>query len=291
MFVSFELLHWSWSQEVDFHPNCSKESHYRSPSRVLQLFSKPTMVVNSQDMRTIMLGAGWCWKISSLTSSSKDWRTYDRNVKWSEARRDIQNRMEVSKGLIRQCRRSWVGGWRPTKQPTGQLAARYVSGQWRINTQVHQTLKDTPYHLTYGTHPQVGISNLPVSEDVLAKLVTDGELQDVYQQLGSSIVDKDASETIAIAGTEVAGSSFECGTADSPNASLPTSSLGKRKNKSPSETSSFTRGMRGAKNIALANAVLLSETRAVLPVNPPVNITSPSKGTGKTTGDTPPYVY
>jgi hypothetical protein len=48
--------------------------------------------------------------------------------------------------------------------------------------------------------------------------------------------------------------------------------------------------MRGAKNIALANAVLLTETR-VVPVNPPVNITRPSKGTGKTTGDdTPPYV-
>jgi hypothetical protein len=48
--------------------------------------------------------------------------------------------------------------------------------------------------------------------------------------------------------------------------------------------------MRGAKNIALANAVLLSETRAVLPKNPPANITSPSKGKGKTTGDTPPYI-
>jgi hypothetical protein len=50
--------------------------------------------------------------------------------------------------------------------------------------------------------------------------------------------------------------------------------------------------MPGAKNIALANAVLLLETRADLPVNPPANITSPtSKGKGKTTGDTPPNVY
>ncbi len=70
-----------------------------------------------------------------------------------------------------------------------------------------------------------------MSEDILAKLVTEGELQDVYQQLGSSIVDKDASETIAIAGTEVPGSSFdevmECGTVDSPDTSVPTSSHGK----------------------------------------------------------------
>jgi hypothetical protein len=139
------------------------------------------------------------------------------------------------------------------------------------------------------------MSNLPVSEDILAKLVTEGELQDVYQQLGSSLVHKDASEIIAIAGTEVPGSIFdevmECDAVDSPDVSVPTSSLGKRKNKSPCETSSFTRALCGAKNIALANTVLLKETRDVVPVNPPVNINSPSKGTGKTTRDTPPYVY
>jgi hypothetical protein len=187
-----------------------------------------------------------------------------------------------------------LSGWMKTNNSTHWAIGCKIC-QWRINTQVHQTLKDTPYHLTYGTHPRVGISNLPVSSDILAKLVTEGELQDVYQQLGSSIVDKDASETSAIAGTDEVGSIFnevmECGAVDSPDASVPTSSLGKRKKKSPCETSSFTRSMRGAKNIALANAVLLTETREVVPVNPPVNITSPSKGTGKTTGDTPPYVY
>jgi hypothetical protein len=31
--------------------------------------------------------------------------------------------------------------------------------QWRTDTQVHKTLKDTPYHLTYGTHPRVDILN------------------------------------------------------------------------------------------------------------------------------------
>ena len=52
--------------------------------------------------------------------------------------------------------------------------------QWRINTQIHDTLKDTPYHLTYGQHPRVGISNLPVSTAILEKLATEAELQDVY---------------------------------------------------------------------------------------------------------------
>ncbi len=45
--------------------------------------------------------------------------------------------------------------------------------QWGINNQVHETIKATPYHLTYGHNPWVGISNLPVSEDILANLVTE----------------------------------------------------------------------------------------------------------------------
>jgi len=83
---------------------------------------------------------------------------------------------------------------------------------------------------------------------------------------------------------------------DSADVLLPTSSLGKRKYKSPSKTSALARTMCGAKNIALANAVLLTETKEVLPVDPPVDITSPIKGRGETTGDkilgnTTPYVH
>jgi hypothetical protein len=62
---------------------------------------------------------------------------------------------------------------------------------------------------------------------------------------------------------------------DSADALLPTSSLGKCKYKSPSETNAFTRAMHGAKDIALAKTVLLTETKEVLPVDPPVDITSP----------------
>ena len=51
---------------------------------------------------------------------------------------------------------------------------------WRINTQVHQTTKDTPYHLTYSQHLRVGISNLPVSAAILQNLSTEAELQDLY---------------------------------------------------------------------------------------------------------------
>jgi hypothetical protein len=51
--------------------------------------------------------------------------------------------------------------------------------QWRYNTQVHQTIKDTPYHLTYGQHPRVSISNLPLEPSVLDSLSTEADLHAV----------------------------------------------------------------------------------------------------------------
>ena len=55
--------------------------------------------------------------------------------------------------------------------------------QWRTNTQHHQSIKDTPYHLTYGQHPRIGILNLPVLAEILENLVTEAQLQDVYSSM------------------------------------------------------------------------------------------------------------
>ena len=46
--------------------------------------------------------------------------------------------------------------------------------------QYHCTLKDTPYHLVYGMHPRVGISNLPILQSILLNLVTEAQLSEVY---------------------------------------------------------------------------------------------------------------
>jgi len=75
-----------------------------------------------------------------------------------------------------------LGGWMKTNNSTHwSIGCKLV--QWRINTQVHQTLKDTPYRLTYGMHPRVGLSNLPISNEILSKLVTEAELNDVIAQM------------------------------------------------------------------------------------------------------------
>jgi hypothetical protein len=59
--------------------------------------------------------------------------------------------------------------------------------QWRYNTQEHRTLKDTAYHLTFGQHPCVGISNIPIAPDILNKLSTESELIDLYSNLKSNL--------------------------------------------------------------------------------------------------------
>ncbi len=46
-------------------------------------------------------------------------------------------------------------------------------------------MKDTPYHLTFGQHPRVGISNLPIAPEILKTLSTESVLMDVYSNLKS----------------------------------------------------------------------------------------------------------
>jgi len=54
--------------------------------------------------------------------------------------------------------------------------------QWRCNTQSHRGIGDrTPYHLMFGQHPHVGISNLPIDPSLLSSLATE---MDVYHSMG-----------------------------------------------------------------------------------------------------------
>jgi hypothetical protein len=127
----------------------------------------------------------------------------------------------------------------------------YKIVQWRINTQVHQTIKDTPYHLTYGQHPWVGISNLPVSADTLANLRPEAELQDVYLLMNSSI--NVASNCVALAheGFDNAIAAVKIATADMLAPALP---LGKRKGRSPQEANQLTREIHDTTWTAMATA-------------------------------------
>jgi hypothetical protein len=71
--------------------------------------------------------------------------------------------------------------------------------QWWYNTQVHQTMKDTPYHLTYGQHPRVGISNLPLAPSHLDNLSTEADLHAIYLGLKGGMMDDGTAKESLIA--------------------------------------------------------------------------------------------
>ncbi len=122
-----------------------------------------------------------------------------------------------------------LGGWMKTNNSKHwSIGCKIV--QWRINTQIHDTLKDTPYHLTYGQHPWVGISNLPVSITILEKLATEAELQDVYLLMNSLF-----NEIKAPANESSSGSIMKMGKDNAP-VILPLPLI-KRKERSPQELS------------------------------------------------------
>ncbi len=60
--------------------------------------------------------------------------------------------------------------------------------QWCYNTLVHHSLQDSPYHLTFGQHPCVGISNLPISSEILQNLVAEAKLNDVYSNMTCGMI-------------------------------------------------------------------------------------------------------
>ena len=79
-----------------------------------------------------------------------------------------------------------LGAWmKENKSKHWAIGCKIV--QWRYNTQEHETIKDTPYHLAFGQHPRVGISNLPIAPHILKNLSTESQLIDVYSNLKSTM--------------------------------------------------------------------------------------------------------
>jgi len=83
-----------------------------------------------------------------------------------------------------------LGAWM-SENKTKHWSVGCKIAQWRYNTQVHQTLRDSPYHLTFGQHPRVGISNLPLSSEILKNLVTEAELNDVYSSMQCGMINQE----------------------------------------------------------------------------------------------------
>jgi hypothetical protein len=159
-----------------------------------------------------------------------------------------------------------LGGWMKTNASKHwSIGCKIV--QWRINTQHHRIIKDTPYHLVYGQHPRVGISNLPLEEDVLNNLVTEAGLNQVYAEFSSDLTNNvpQLSDSAQADVDAVAESAMGDGlVAISPART-------KRMRASPREDDKDARDAVRAKRDALMGAVLLTttaNTTAPLPTTP-----------------------
>jgi len=86
-----------------------------------------------------------------------------------------------------------LGGWMKTNDSKHwAIGCKIV--QFRVNTQYHKTIKDTPYHLVYGQNPRVGLSNLPLSADVLGNLRTEAQLNEICSEMAEETVDDTTSQ-------------------------------------------------------------------------------------------------
>jgi hypothetical protein len=179
-----------------------------------------------------------------------------------------------------------LGGWmKSNKTSHWSVGCKLV--QWRVNTQYHRTLKDTPYHLVYGMHPRVGISNLPISQSVLSNLVTEAQLNEVYCGVLTDEPRQDTTKLPTLFQEQVAA------VADATNAeALVSLSPVQINRKRPPEVDINTmmdltqakrdaRDMKKAKIDALKEAVLSTPTTEN-PITPPTTTTNESARRSKT---------
>lgn len=65
----------------------------------------------------------------------------------------------------------WLSANGGTKWTVGRLFVR-----WQINTQLHATIGTTPYKVTFGMEPRLGLSCLPLSKELLNSLSTEAQV-------------------------------------------------------------------------------------------------------------------
>jgi hypothetical protein len=190
---------------------------------------------------------------------------------WSECQmvRGSPRHSESNVGVkrVNQMVQKKLAGWMKTNKPQHWLTGCKIV-QWRINTQVHQNIKDTPYHLTYGQHPRVGISNLPVSADILANLRTEAKLQDVYLLMNSSINVASNCVVLADEGFDTAIAAVTIATADTLVDTLVSLlPLGKRKGRSPQDASQLSREICDGKRMVMSTAVVQKQNEEVVSID------------------------
>ena len=82
-----------------------------------------------------------------------------------------------------------LGAWMKENNCTNwSVGCRIV--MWRVNTQQHRTIGDIPYRLMFGQLPRVGISQLPLAQELIDRLATETDLNDAFDVEGFDIGDE-----------------------------------------------------------------------------------------------------
>ena len=83
-----------------------------------------------------------------------------------------------------------LGAWmRETGNINWSIGCRLM--MWRYNTQMHCTVDDVPYNLMFGHMPRIGISNLPLANELIDSLATEAQLNRVCDYVGKVVIPDD----------------------------------------------------------------------------------------------------
>lgn len=73
-----------------------------------------------------------------------------------------------------------LGKWMADNAPQNGGQAKWTVGRlfvrWQINTQLHSTVGQMPYRLTFGMQPRLGLNCLPLSPELLNSLHTEAQV-------------------------------------------------------------------------------------------------------------------
>ena len=171
-----------------------------------------------------------------------------------------------------------LGAWMKENKST-QWSIGCKIAQWRYNTQVHHTLRDSPYHLTFGQHPRVGISNLPIASEILQNLVTEADLNDVYSNMTCGMIADASTQPLDPSVQDVittVAKAVENGTTDVNTTPDTTGATSSSRRPSSYNASQFKRQTKRLKSSALGNAVVGNRKEKA---GAPDDITPAKKGT------------
>jgi hypothetical protein len=90
-----------------------------------------------------------------------------------------------------------LGAWmRETGNSNWSIGCRLM--MWRYNTQIHRTVDDVPYNLLFGHMPRVGISNLPLANELIDTLATEAQLNRVCDYVGKVDIPDENNDAVLV---------------------------------------------------------------------------------------------